>query len=359
MNESSKTYWTNDPDLVEKYILGQILEEERKILDAEIADCESCREKLRVELDIAAGIKRHGRDQLKSRLSRYVKRNENSQLQRYSYAGLAAAVFLVAIGVGVYKVWFSDISWPTKFKEKTIVFKQSPPANDTLSSLSEKMEDRGIGTENEPVGKKITEGNISSSDKDVTIVEESANGGDRKEAMGSSASKIKKSAQVPPAANQRVRAVIKPFSQKVWLIGSVVMTSNAKSEVSPNIALRKSSADRIQSGAEKKDMAQTKALSITKMEGTQQIVLQQRPLYELPASRRTQLTASRHIETLVEHTEKGLNLIMFNDNLQENDLKNATLELTKGDSLIVTMEDQKIIYRLPGGWNFQEQTLRR
>ena len=52
MNTSSKSYWTDDPDLVEKYVLGQIPEEERKRMEEEIAECEPCKEKIRIEAEI-------------------------------------------------------------------------------------------------------------------------------------------------------------------------------------------------------------------------------------------------------------------------------------------------------------------
>jgi hypothetical protein len=356
MNESSKTYWTDNPDLVEKYILGQITEEERKQLDAEIADCEPCKEKLRVEQELAAGIKRHGREQLKSNLRRRLKKEEGKQLQRYSYVGLAAAVAFVLIGAGVYKFWFSDFTWPTKFNKKTFVIKQSAPQPDSVSAKTEPtVTDGGKLKENNLAG--TTE--ASADAKGFIDKDEQSQTRQKTELAPVNKKRLKNiaSSSVP---EKPVTITVKPFSQKVWLIGSVVMVqNNASANSAKSLALRKDTGVELQSGRAAETIAQAKSFSVTKKTGSQQIILEQRPLYELPASRRTQLAATHHIETLVEHTEKGISLVMYNDNLKEDELKNAKVEVTRGDSLIVTMDDQKIIYRLPTNWNFQERTLKQ
>ncbi|MEI7906519.1 MAG: hypothetical protein WCI84_04105, partial [Bacteroidota bacterium] len=90
MKESDKKYWTDDPERIEKYVLGQVSAEEKVRMEKEIADCEPCKAKLREEMEIAAGLRRYGRDAMKQRLRSKLKRERASQYYSYQYIGLAA-----------------------------------------------------------------------------------------------------------------------------------------------------------------------------------------------------------------------------------------------------------------------------
>ena len=361
MNTSSKSYWTDDPELVEQYVLGRIPEEERRRMDEEIADCEPCKEKIRREIAIAAGIKRYGRDTLRKNLRRRIKSDEGRQLHRYGYVGLAAAVVIIAVGIGVYKFWFNDLTAPNHFGKKQIVIHQAEKQNDTSAVQSQSVEENNMGPHGDQISES-TSGVGESSVEDMNVRKEKSPGAaaaQKKRPLSAMKSAQTMKEEKESHADRLEKKQVKPFSQEVWLIGTVEMIPGPKT-ASP-------SAGKSPATSKGKVTAQTalrgdrpaRVFTFQKDGRSQQIVIQKRALYELPPSRRTAFAVSKHIETLVEHNEKGLNLILFNDNISEEDLTHASIALTPSDSLIVTMQDQTVVYRLPQSWNFHEQTLIR
>ncbi len=362
MNTSSppnggKKYWTDDPELVEKYILGNISREERLRMDAEIAECEPCKEKLRIEMEIVSGIKRHGRDHAKSKLRSKLQQQERNQLQRYSYIGLAAAVVIIGIGIGVYRIWFNDLSMPKKFNQTQIVFKERQPLTDSLSTTLQSEPKQSAEKKD---GHVLAETSPSTRDAEKVAAQSGAMKDEKIQTpIPSSTRRLQPAIAANADGGETKEVWVKPFSQKVWLIGAVVMVPQQGNEAAQGMALQEIDKGRTESRAMKKGASHTRSFSIAKGEGSQQIVLQQRPLFELPASRRSKLATVKHIETLIEHNERGLYLTMYNDNLNEKEFQEAIVEVTQGDSLIVTLQDQKIIYKLPESWNLQERTLSR
>ncbi|MFA6540632.1 MAG: hypothetical protein WCT99_03445 [Bacteroidota bacterium] len=354
MNESSKKYWTDDPELVEKYLLGGFSDDERARMDREISDCEPCREKLQREKMIIAGIRSYGRETAKSALRSKLLKRQSSHLQNYSLAGLAAAVIVIALGVGVYKVWFGEMSFPKNFVRKEIIVHQAQAENDSGSASRLPVEATGKDANNSPVAEN--------KEKDSPVPSDAPESDKSLPAPSFGSSGIKRNdddAGKIMTPKKAAVAAIKPFSQKVWLIGSIVMLPQAgKMERSSGQQLS-ARQELSRKHVQKRDTLRPKVFTIEKKDGIQNIIIAQRPLYELPVSRRTRMAASSHIETFVVHNERGLFMTLYNDNIRQSDIDHASVVLTAGDSLIVTMEDQQLVYRLPQMWNIQDRSLRR
>ena len=73
---------------------------------------------------------------------------------------------------------------------------------------------------------------------------------------------------------------------------------------------------------------------------------------DLPIERSQQRAGQqREVETLLERTDNGIQLTLYDDSINESDLKDAVVERLSEDSIVVSISNQRIAYRLPSGWN--------
>jgi hypothetical protein len=346
MEEENKTYWTDDDELVAKYVLGQITPEEKERMDAEIAGYEPGRAKLQAEMEIAAGIRRHGRDLMKMQLRTKLRRSRAAQFNSNHYVGLAAAVLLVAIGLGAYQIWFSDLTAPKKFHEQEIVL---------TPSEEEKAEE-----------KETTEQSVESVPDAASAVEPEKTQPDQQIAASSPADRngtepFTAQNSVPPPiamaeADEAPAEGISTQTQAIWLIGTVVMI-NDRPEM-PSMAAGQNE------GAMKRERALSKEKSAESIAGgpvtvkrrakDAGIVLQQRAIKDLPAGFAQRKDARRQsVQTLLERSDTGISLTLYGDAVNEEDLREAVVERMTDDSLVVSLPHQRIAFRLPSGWNSQ------
>ncbi|MEW5800053.1 MAG: zf-HC2 domain-containing protein [Bacteroidota bacterium] len=362
MNEQKK-YWTDDPELVEKYVLGQLSDEERKRLDAEIADCEPCKAALQRELQLAAGIRRHGRDQLKSRLRLKLRREQSQQIFRYQFVGLAAAVVVIAIGVGVYQVWFSGMEAPKKFKERQIVIKQPEAPQETS-----KPDDRDGAQGEKDAGKMqkksalkpttekpdVAASQGAAVKKEETITSLSRQGfATLEEGDSETKGRLDKADGGEPV---KVKKNIP--TQSIWLIGKVVMIENKKpstlSDVQPQALMGEQSREK----ATQRNEQRSRTMIVKRGNVDEQIVLQQKSFRDLPRSRQTQIGRKNLVETLVQHNADGLRLTIYSDVISAAEIENATVETAGSDSIIVETGSQRIYYKLPASFQSSTRTRR-
>lgn len=369
MSDEQKKYWTDDPELVEKYVLGKLSDEERLHLDAEIADCEPCKDKLRHELELAAGIRRHGRDQLKSRLRLRLRKEQSQLMYRYQYISLAAAVVVIAIGVGVYRIWFSDIVAPKKFTtNREIVFQQTEPAQ--TEAKPEELKD---ASGEEAVNEKKDEGKLEK----ISSTKETERRSDRSAVQGGGAKQDKAiadpSAQSLAKTEDSRKVTAQPSeisdagesvkikkeipTQTIWLIGKIVVVKDEPSLAQSKMGQKMLRAEEVQEKPISTGGQKSRMLTIKRDGSDEQIVLQQRSFRELPSKRQTQMARKNLVETLVQQSAEGLSLIIYSDAISSDDIESATVETAGSDTLIIATSSQRIYYRLPA--EFQQQTKMR
>lgn len=383
MSDTNKTYWTDDDELVEKYVLGQLSDEERLRLDAEIADCEPCKRKLRHELEMAAGIRRYGRDSLKAKLHSKLQKKYAGQIQQFHFVGLAAAVIIIALGIGVYQIWFSDLVSPKTFGSKKIVLVQPEQSqatvrgDDTQKSGEEINKDAEKDKSNESVA--ASTGNVG---KETRTKAASTTAKKKKDKSASAVALADESAAVeklPGVSAEKAAAVSstelkkvesKPSriykEQTVWLLGKVEIVSDGAAQHAAKAASQKTPPEQflareetVQRKLSRQQLSQSRIITVKRSGEEKQIVLQQRSFRELPPKRQTQLGKESHVETLLEQSKTGsLNLTIFSDSFSEDDLENATVETVNDDSLIISTANQRIYYRLPEGLSTQQKSRR-
>ncbi|MHB1050557.1 MAG: anti-sigma factor family protein [Bacteroidota bacterium] len=374
MNESSKTYWTDDPEMVERYVLGQCTPEEKKRLDDEIAGCEPCRAQLEREMQIAAGIRLHGRTALKSRLQKKIRNDKFYWTNRYQIIGLAAAVVIVALAVGAYQMWFTSIEPQKKFGSTEIVLQYPAQEEDRRAeeTQAEKSEDSTFADVQ-------SESEISAAPEEITDADASPAAGAASEQQTASksiaAKKISPSAQrrtktvtpddakdfaaaeALPAASPPQSAPILAMGKSIWLLGSIEVISDSPAGASAKSESRLSK-ERSGRSMESSSARRSKSVTVQRRSGTEEVVLQQRSFAELPRSRQTQLGKTNRIETYIEQKKDGLIVTIFSDALTSDDIDRAEVESPSEDSLIIVTSTQKIIYRLPSEALFRQPARR-
>lgn len=352
MNNEKKTYWTDDPELIEKYVLGQLSEEERRRLDADIAECEPCKEKLRREMQLVAGIRRHGRDQLKLRLRLRLRNEHSRQNYRYQFIGLAAAIVVIALGIGVYHLWFSDIVAPKQFNSREVTIAQP----DTRSDESKRQDEQPAAGEGAAETRQNRSSQHAESSTARTLSEQvkpslSQGTGGRKEGFVSQTRKRKmQDIQGETFAEHPARFP----TRSIWLIGKVVMIAERKPSAATDVQPQALTMEQQQQQALLKSEERTRSFTIVREGSEQQVLLEQRLFRELPRSRQTQIGKAQLVETFVRQDSAGLRLIIYSDIFSPNDLENAVVEMRAKDSLIVATPSQRIYYKLPD--TFRPQT---
>ncbi|HTY10832.1 MAG TPA: hypothetical protein VMF88_07150 [Bacteroidota bacterium] len=303
---SNSSHWTDDADVLDRYVLGRLEESERTLLDRHLSGCEQCSKQVEAEREFAAGIKLAGREKLREALRQSLKTDEANSFQRYQLIGLAAAVLVVLVGLGIFRFYSGGIEWPVKFSSKNYIIKQGPADSSAAaqgSAIRQSPQNENLGTE-------------------------SANGN-----------------QAPHAEESAL-----PEGQSAgsfWLLGTVVMIPESGAHT-PASAERSLPA---------KFSKQGEVFIIHQDGVSQTITLAQRTLHLLPHGQVNQSSAYKTVQTLVERTANGLSLTLYQEKLfRESQIRRATIEPVTEDSLIVDVEHEHIAYHIPGGWGAQPST---
>jgi Putative zinc-finger len=340
MDNQENIHWTADPELLARYALGRIEDAQRRLLEDHLATCDSCRNAVRREKDLAAGIRLAGRQHLKERLRGRIKMAEPNFLRRYQLASLAAAIIVIFIGIGFFRFYFGSSEWPSKFSSRNFVLKQSFSDSDKPKeeiSHADKHAD------------EITDANKPEPDLKPGSQEPSALSDNlaARDAGGNPESGLSETKSIETASRSAEPA------RAFWLLGTITMVHDVRGDAgmtqSPSHARSEKTAKEKQDI--RKDGERTRIFTIQKGGASQMITLSERPATSLPESRLSRYDAARSIQTLVKHTPAGLSITMYRDvPTLTSHIHDATIEPVTDDSLVVTMGNERIAYRIPGGW---------
>ncbi len=343
MDNQENIHWTDDPELLARYALGHIEDARRRLLDNHLALCDACRTAVRMEKDLAAGIRLAGRHHLKERLRGRIKMGEPNVLRRYQLASLAAAIIVVSIGIGFFRFYFGSFEWPSKFSSRKYILKQSS-ADSSRSTQEISHADKPAG---EIADASKPESELSPGSREPSALSDNLAARGASGTGGNSESRLsdlKKSE--PPSQREE-------YSKTIWLLGTITVVRDARGDARMTQSLPH--ARREKTAKEKSDANQyaerTRTFKIRKGAAAQIITLSERPVNSLPESRLSSYDVARSVQTLVEHTPVGLSITMYRDvPAAESHIHDATIEPVTNDSLVVTMGNERIAYRIPGGW---------
>ena len=342
MNNQENIHWTDNPELLAQYALGRIEGDQLLSLDNHLTGCDACRTAVIREKELAAGIRLAGRQHLKERLRARIKTAEPNFLRRYQLASLAAAIIVVSLGIGFFRLYFGSFEWPTKFSSRKYILRQSLP--DSSTSTTEKPAQE-IADASKPETEMRPESQAPSALSDNLAAR--GTGG----ASGNSEVGIRNLEKVAASPAQQSRAI--------WLLGTITVVHNAQGHTAMTQSLP--SAQNESTAKVKLDAKQyaegTRTLTIRKDALSQIVTLSERPVSSLPESQQGKYNVARAVQTLVEQTQNGLAITMYREGpALTSRIQNATIEPVTDDSLVVTMGNERIAYRIPGGWGSSSKT---
>jgi len=338
MPDETRKHWTDDEDLLARFVLGQLDARETSSLEQHLVECARCADAVRAERLIAAGLKRAGREDLKQRLSHRISQHRSYEFNWYQAAGIAAAIVLL-VTVGIRYDWFiGSVDKQVEHLQKSdsvALAKQGTPApqvasarpstdaakKETSVEVARSMTNAGAG------GKKK-----GSDEKRVLSLEEEKRAVSVPMMLGKG---------VPGQADKMQPALMAVAAdvEELWTQGTVIHT----------IAVNRF-ADKVADVA-----AEAKNLSLvarTKVHGADSAAVRvtQRSASMLPVGQQ-RAKRSGEVQTLFRQGPQGLQIVLFSDTLlTPQELQQARLEPIGVDSVIVVAGRKLIGYKVPHGW---------
>lgn len=316
MSEQTHTHWTEDEDLLARFVLGQLDAAEASALDDHLKGCAKCRDAVQAERLIVAGVRRAGRDELKQRLAEKSGSRTSETFGWYRIAG-AAAVLLVLLTVGILNRWFVS-------EEKTVVARRQPV--DTLVPRT------GLATTPRatPRSREAKNQRLNAESDRAKVSADKA----RRLAM-----KKKEQKRGEPA-------------EELWLQGSVLTENMASTgEALGGKSMKKE--QRADEAAKPMGLPQLSQAAGSKGAAIDSltVTVKQLPLASMPARQRDVQYAKQLMQTLAQKSHAGLRITIFSDSsLSRTDLERATLQLIRTDSMLLRLGARRIGYKIPAGW---------
>ena len=340
------SHWTDDDDLLARFVLNRVEAAERERLEAHLRTCDQCRRAVNAEQLLAAGIKKAGREELKARLRERVVPRKRLEATWYQVAGVAAAI-VVLVSIGVYNRWFI----PSEGKQEPVAVQHEVNKVETPTDRSQPVEkDRekgptpatGAGT----VRSRRAEKETAAVTPRAPVESKSRRATEREIAPLQIAA-----AQAGKEGEVLSKGAIEDTT--VWAQG-VVLSPDSEDRAAPrfSIPLRDKKSDELRAQKmEAKTLTAPQRRDQAGVVETEGIVIGQRSLSDLPVSHRASRQETDKIETMFQRTGGKMHVIVYLDTLvTEPELQNARLVPVGEDSIILNLGGQRIGYKLPPGW---------
>lgn len=321
--DAEERHWTEDSELIERFVLNTLDPAERNELEDHLRICEVCKQAVRSEQFLIAGIRRSGRERFKADLARKLRVAEESRVP-WPHILSAAAVVVIVISVVLYNRWFEIIKPP---EIEGVV---PAPGGTTSEEVSPE--------------RTLEQPQLQARRTDRTEIPDR----ERDERLGTGAGAARAPMTEAEPLPSQPMALSSTASDELWLEGRIVESVadmlNAPAGEETPAKLYKS---------EEKDAARG-AYGIQRSSTPHHGVfhLRQELLASLPASRRKTPKEAAAITTSIYLRGDTTVVTLYLDTLMDaSALGNATLEMPSADSLILSLPDRRIIYRLPEGWD--------
>lgn len=362
-------HWTNDPDLLERFVLNRLESVRREELENHLKTCEQCRIAVREEQELAAGVRHLAREEFKAKLKQGLQAEPVREIPWFQLAA-AAAMIVILIGVGIYNDWF------TRFREKHVTeeFQHEQPASSTAQEQkSPPAAPQAAGepsrvTSDRPVPAKTEKRLEREASAQKTIREASRERQIVRDermplenAAGAGAGVQREDIEREQAKEFDVAAT-RSLDKSVWVEGVILPKTGERAlPLGETSTIDEGKQHRAtKSELQKQAESETgRSQRITVQQGirSQIFMLSQRPKSELPVQ---QARSMRTIPTLIERTEEGLQFTLYLDQpVRDEDLRSAIIEPIHQDSVVLHLGSQQIGYHIPGGWFAQSPAKNR
>ena len=341
MPDETGKHWTEDEDLLARFVLGNLDAREASSLEQHLAECARCADAVRAEQVIAAGLKRAGREELKQRLAQRLGQHRSYKFNWYQAAGIAAAVVLL-VTVAIRDDWFfGSVEKQSEYRQKpdtVVLSEQKAPALQTEFERpqTDAVKSETSGREAKPIADAVAKKKKEAMDEKRTL----------------SLQEVKKSQPIPTMLGKGVAQAeqaqpalmtVAAGAQELWTQGTLIRTNVVTrfADKAVNIA---ADAKRIS------DAAKANVIGID----SSNVSVTQLPASALPA-RQQRARGAGEVQTLFRQGPQGLQIVLFGDTLlTPHELDQARLEPVGPDSLILIAGQKRIGYKTPPGWLRQQ-----
>ena len=353
--EREDGHWTDNPEMIERFVLHKLNPDVLNELEDHLRVCEVCKQAVRAEQIIVAGIRRSGRQRFKQELRKKLAA-EPVEKTPWMQILSAAAVVVILLTVGLYNNWFSI----QRSKDDNTVALTSPQpeaAQPLKGRADSEAKNESPATTPPESGRKASAkqnvsppASIASEETDVSRQSEVAPG-EMKQNGGAPAI----TAESGQAKSIELQSAT-PADAGLWVEGKVLPPDGTLGE-----SLAKGHRYDLQGYGPKgksdiRLKSETKQRQDGNVQGNIYSLRQQNSVSLQPQQQRLQKKNSGIVITKIERVGSETQLTMFVDSLvDEHELTNATIETPTDDSLIVNLSSRRIAYRLPSGWNAQIQ----
>jgi hypothetical protein len=300
--DQKKTHWTEDPEILERYIMGRLSPPEKAELDSHIRLCERCRLAILAEQHLLAGIRRTGREEMKSKLKQRIVEAEAVGASRWIPILSAAAAIVTLIGIGIYADWFGG----RDRGEPMIV--TPPVTEESLKDAHAEEKKEHSQPERIPSEERVSRDDRQRQEL-PSIAGEGGGAADR---------------EADVAKFEEVS------STGFWITGT---------------QLAEESDSRIVAKTRKAPASEKKDSPIESKVQQRRITVEQQPTRLLPAEKQTGVGS---VQALVERTEDGLHFIVYVDSLGKEPLAIIAEQIAE-DSVIMKIGEKRFGFRLPDG----------
>jgi hypothetical protein len=342
MPDKTRIHWTDDEDLLARFVLGQLDAGEALPLEHHLQECERCKEAVLAERRIAAGVRLAGREELKRRLARRIGQRASGDINWYRVAGIAAAVVLL-VTVAIRYQWLTGRDSPRDESSQKIDSVSRPPEQAPAPQVA--VERPSIDAMKPTVTQKETESLAGAgarvkgpeADGKKTIREEKGKRGEPAK-LG-----LAKEEQAF-AKKDQLAAQAASDAEELWAQGTL-----APSVVVTRLMDRAANLAADAKGVEVVTRTQSALLDSATLTVTQ------RPISALPSmqkgARRTDA-----VQTLFRQNPAGLQITLFSDTLlNARELAQASIQSVRQDSIVLLLGNKLIGYKTPSGWLRQQK----
>jgi hypothetical protein len=362
MPDNKNLHWTEDDDLLSRFVLGGLSPQEMKNLEEHVVSCLQCRELVEKERILATGIRQFGREDVKARLKNRLAAKPVSYQRVLTWQRVvsAAAVVVIITGVGIFSHWFSwgDHSSLVSMKEQEKTAKsqdgevdahgsQNTAAPSVSSNIPEetrrenkaldKSQSLQLQVAQNPSAAKRSQPDLNESTKGMQNLSGAAS-------SGAGAVSLKKDLE-----NQPDHLITEDANaQSFWVEGRVLSEQQVgarnvkamKKAAAPNRGAQES----IQS--DKTFDTQHEVRGVLDQQETK---IHQLSIHFLPSARQTkQREDGDKIQMKVERSDHGTDMTMYLDTpLEELELKKARIEQVTPDSIVIEVESRTIGFKMP------------
>lgn len=343
-------HWTNDAELLERYILHRLEKVEREGLENHLKMCSQCKHVVDEERQLIAGIRHTAREEMKTRLKLRLAAQPTPEMPWIQLA-TAAAVLVILIGVGIYNDWF------TLYNQKELMpeFRMEEP--NTV-----KREERKPSPQQE-ANKSVREEAATVEQRARHLPKEQRQ---LREQLQSRKPTPDKSSQPPFEAGEGMRKnesarrtaierdemaedKLKQSGWSTWVDGIILPYPEEQLMTQPEVSAseRKALSQQLRDEATKAIPTESQKIVVQQEQRSQVFILRQ----ELITSQLKTKQKPQTIPSFVEATEEGVKITLYVDTpYSKEDLETATIKPVRQDSIVLIVGNQRIGYRIPGVW---------